>query len=171
MSGPASRAVAVGFGLGLLKPAPGTWASLAAMLVGWAIEHWLGFTALVIATLVATIAGFWACWAELNDRPGEDPSEIVIDEIAAQWLTLLFPAFGFWMRDMHMVWPGPVAAFLLFRLFDIWKPWIIGRADRRGDPAGVMLDDLLAGLFAGVATILAAIAFHGPIILQHMFGG
>ncbi len=55
-----------------------------------------------------------------------------------------------------MPWPGWVAAFLFFRLFDIWKPWLIGRADRRGDAAGVMLDDLWAGLFAGMAVVIAA---------------
>lgn len=155
-----SRLIAIFFGAGLLRPAPGTWGSLAALIVGWGIERYLGFPALVIAFLVATIAGFWACEVELRDRPGEDPSEIVIDEVAGLWLALLFPAFGFWMRDMSMVWPGPVAAFLLFRLFDIWKPSLVGRADRRHDAKGVMLDDLWAGLFAGVCTVILAILYH-----------
>ncbi|MEC8796304.1 MAG: phosphatidylglycerophosphatase A, partial [Pseudomonadota bacterium] len=77
-----SRIIAIFFGAGLLRPAPGTWGSLAALIVGWGIERYLGFPALVIAFVVATIAGFWACEAELRDRPGEDPSEIVIDEVA-----------------------------------------------------------------------------------------
>lgn len=166
-----SRLVATFFYVGLMRPASGTWGSLAALLVGWAINYTLGFPFLVLAFVIATAAGFWACNRELAGRPGEDPSEIVIDEVAGQWLALMFPAFGFWMRDMHMVWPGPVAAFILFRLFDIWKPWVIGRADRREDPAGVMLDDLWAGLFAGICTILAAAAFHGPAIFMTMFGG
>jgi phosphatidylglycerophosphatase A len=58
-------------------------------------------------------------------------------------------------------WPAPVAAFLFFRLFDIWKPGWVGRADRRGDAAGVMLDDLIAGVFAGLATLGAAFLAHG----------
>ena len=58
-------------------------------------------------------------------------------------------------------WPAWVMPFLLFRLFDIWKPWLVGRADRRGDAAGVMLDDLWAGLFAGLATMVAAGIAHG----------
>jgi len=73
---------------------------------------------------------------------------------------MLFPAYGFYMRDMSMVWPGPIAAFLFFRLFDIKKPWLVGKADRRHDSIGVMLDDLWAGVFAGIATILAAALYH-----------
>ncbi|MCB1361551.1 MAG: phosphatidylglycerophosphatase A [Rhodobacter sp.] len=158
--------------VGLLRPAPGTWGSLVAVLIGWAIEHWLGFLPLVAATLAVTALGFWSVGAELRDRPGEDPSEIVIDEVAGMWLALLFPAFGFWWRglsmgiDLPMVWPGPVAAFLCFRLFDIWKPWLVGRADRRHDARGVMLDDLWAGVFAGVLSIVLAALYH--IVLFRM---
>jgi phosphatidylglycerophosphatase A len=65
---------------------------------------------------------------------------------------------------MSMVWPGPVAAFLLFRLFDIWKPWLVGRADRRHDPAGVMLDDLWAGVFAGLCTLVLAGLYHAVLM-------
>lgn len=148
------------FYTGLLRPAPGTWGSLAALAVGWGIEHYLGFLPLVAATVLVTALGFWSIGAELKDRPGEDPSEIVIDEVAGMWLTLLFPAAGFWMRDMSMVWPGPVAAFVFFRLFDITKPSLVGRADRRHDAPGVMLDDLWAGVFAGVCTLIAAALYH-----------
>ncbi|MDX2482758.1 MAG: phosphatidylglycerophosphatase A [Pseudodonghicola sp.] len=153
----------VGF-IGLMRPAPGTWGSLAAVLLGWAIEHWLGFVPLVVAFVAVTALGFYTIGAELRDRPGDDPSEIVIDEVAGQWLALIFPAMGFWMRDAAMVWPGAVAAFLLFRLFDIWKPWLVGRADQRHDPAGVMLDDLWAGLFAGICTVILAALYHGVML-------
>ncbi len=163
-----SRLVATVGGLGHLRPAPGTWASLVAVLLAWAIDHALGFPALVAATLAVTALGFWACAAELAGKPGEDPSEFVIDEVAGQWLAFLFPAAGFWMRGFEgwLPWPAPLAAFLFFRLFDIRKPWLVGRADRRGDAAGVMLDDLWAGLFAGLAAILAAAAYHLPLILM-----
>jgi len=57
-----------------------------------------------------------------------------------------------------------VAAFLFFRLFDIWKPWLVGRADREGGVRGVMLDDLWAGLFAGIAIVIAAGIAHGLLI-------
>ncbi len=154
--------------VGLLRPAPGTWGSAVAIGLGIAIDHLLGFPALVAATVGVTFLGFWACDQALRDRPGDDPSEIVIDEVAGQWIALLFPAAVFWWRGMEDWWlvayPGWVAAFLFFRLFDIWKPWVIGRADRRNDPAGVMLDDLWAGLFAGIVTIIAAGAAHGVLM-------
>ncbi len=154
--------------VGLLRPAPGTWGSAAAIATGLLIDHVLGFPALVLATLAVTALGFWACGQALRDRPGEDPGEIVIDEVAGQWLALLFPAAAFWSRGMEGWWlaayPGWVAAFLFFRLFDIWKPWLVGRADRRGDAPGVMLDDLWAGLFAGILTIVAAGLAHGVLM-------
>jgi phosphatidylglycerophosphatase A len=164
-----SRAIAIFFGVGLLRPGPGTWASAVAIILGLAIDRYLGFPALVIATLAATALGFWACNRELANRPGDDPSEFVIDEVAGQWLALLFPAAAFWSRgttDWAIdAYPGWIAAFVFFRLFDIWKPWLVGRADRRHDAAGVMLDDLWAGLFAGLATLLAAAVYHLPLML------
>ncbi len=160
-----SRALSIWFGTGLMRPAPGTWGSAVAIVTGLAIDRWLGFPALVLVTILVTALGFWACGRELAGRPGDDPSEIVIDEVAGQWLALLFPAAAFWHRGLAdwalVAWPGWVAAFVFFRLFDIWKPWLVGRADRRGDAAGVMLDDLWAGLFAGVATMAAAGVAHG----------
>jgi len=171
-----SRLVSIVFGMGLLRPAPGTWASALALVLGMVLLHFAGFAALVAATVGATVLGFWACRAELVGRPGVDPSEIVIDEVAGQWLTLLFPAAGFYFAPAAQAalqanggwlpWPAWIVPFLLFRLFDIWKPWVIGRADRRTDPAGVMLDDLWAGLFAGIATVILAAAYHIPIILM-----
>ncbi|MEZ5797217.1 MAG: phosphatidylglycerophosphatase A [Paracoccaceae bacterium] len=163
-----SRLVATFFYVGLLRPAPGTWASAVAIVLGLAIDRALGFPALVMATVAAAGWGFWACEMELRDRPGADPSEVVIDEIAGQWLTLLFPAAAFWQRGLEdwaiAAYPGWIGAFLFFRLFDIWKPGPVGRADRRGDPAGVMLDDLWAGLFAGLAVMVAAGIAHGVIL-------
>jgi phosphatidylglycerophosphatase A len=162
-----SRAIATFFGVGLMRPAPGTWGSLAAILLGWALLNYLGFWSLVIATLAVTALGFWAVGRELADRPTDDPSEFVIDEVAGQWLALLFPAAAFWWRgvDGWLPYPAPLAAFLFFRLFDIWKPWLVGRADRRHDPAGVMLDDLWAGLFAGLSTLAAGIVYHAVLFL------
>lgn len=154
--------------VGLLRPAPGTWGSAVAVALAIAIDYLLGFWVLVAATAGVTALGFWACGQELRDRPGEDPGEIVIDEVAGQWLALLFPAAAFWNMGLHdwalVAYPGWVAAFVFFRLFDIWKPWVIGRADRRGDAAGVMLDDLWAGLFAGIATVIAAGVSHGLLM-------
>ena len=164
-----SLKIATFFGIGKMRPAPGTWASAVAVLLGVAIDRYFGFAVLVLATITAIAAGFWACGRELATRPGDDPSEFVIDEVAGQWLALLFPAAAFWSRGMDDwaidAYPGWIAAFLFFRLFDIWKPWLVGRADRRHDAAGVMLDDLWAGLFAGIATIVAGILYHVPLML------
>ena len=158
------RAVATVFGVGLLRPAPGTWGSAVAVGVGVVIDRFFGFPGLAVATLVVTGMGFWACAAVCG--PGDDPSEVVIDEVAGLWIALLFPSFVFWMRDFDgwMPYPGWVAAFLLFRLFDIWKPGPVGWADRRGDAAGVMLDDLIAGVFAGIGVVIAAGVAHGLLM-------
>jgi phosphatidylglycerophosphatase A len=154
------KAATTVFGLGYLRPAPGTWASAAAIAAGVVIDRYAGAPTLAILTIAVTALGFYACAKTL--QPGDDPSEVVIDEVAGQWLALLFPSLAFWFNghDGWLPWPAYISAFLFFRLFDIWKPWLIGRADRRHDPAGVMLDDLWAGLFAGLATIITGIAYH-----------
>ena len=157
-----SRVIAIFFGAGLLRPAPGTWGSAVAIGLGVLIYGYLGFAALLIATIAATALGFCAVGRELADRPGDDPSEFVIDEVAGQWIALLFPAAAFWWQGSEgfLPYPAPLAAFVFFRLFDIWKPWLVGRADARHDAHGVMLDDLWAGLFAGVAVIVAGVIYH-----------
>lgn len=158
-----TRWLTIFFGAGLLRPAAGTWGSAAAALLGVLILQFLGFPVLVAATAVVIVLGFWACQIELANRPGADPSEIVIDEVAGQWIALLFPAAAFWWHGDAgwMPWPAWAAAFLLFRLFDVWKPGPIGWADRRHDPAGVMLDDLIAGFFAGICVLALGGLYHG----------
>jgi len=159
-----SRLIATFFYVGLLRPASGTWGSAAAVALGLVLHGLGSFPLLAMATIAATGWGFWAVERELRDRPGEDPSEIVIDEVAGQWIALLAPSFGFWMMGLdnwNFPYPGWVGAFLLFRLIDIWKPWLVGRADARHDAAGVMIDDLWAGLFAGVVTMVLAGIAHG----------
>ena len=163
-----TRLITTVLGVGLLRPAPGTWGSAVAIGLGLVILRYAGFPVFIAATLAVTALGFWAVGQELRDRPGDDPGEIVIDEVAGQWIALAFPAATFWWRgwEAWMPYPGWLAAFLFFRLFDIWKPWLVGRADRRHDPAGVMLDDLWAGLFAGVATVIAAGAAHALMVVR-----
>ena len=109
-----SRIVSIFFGAGLMRPAPGTWGSVAAVAVGLILYRIGHFPLLAAATVVVTALGFWACGRELAGRPGEDPSEIVIDEVAGQWVALLFPAFGFWYIGLdsgNFPYPGWVAAF------------------------------------------------------------
>jgi phosphatidylglycerophosphatase A len=162
-----SALVATFFGAGHLRPASGTWASaitvalaVGAYQAGWALLVPVGF-------VLATVAGFWAVPRYLEKRPGEDPPEIVIDEVAGQLLALSFTVIPLWQHgvaDLALAaWPAWVVPFLLFRLFDIWKPWLVGRADRMGSTAGVMLDDLWAGLFAGLTSVALAGLYHGVV--------
>lgn len=160
----AAALVATCGGIGRLPGAPGTWGSAVAVLVGVGIHRLGSFPLLAVATVAVTLAGFWAVGVYTRGMADRDRPEIVIDEVAGQWLTLCAPSAGFWLAGLppdRFPWPGWLAAFVLFRLFDIWKPWIIGRADRRRDAAGVMLDDLLAGLFAAVLVVVAAGISHG----------
>ncbi|AUH63249.1 phosphatidylglycerophosphatase A [Paracoccus zhejiangensis] len=162
------RLLSIWFGAGLLKPAPGTWGSAVAVALGLLIHRIGHFPLLALATLAVTLAGFWAVRGYTAGMADPDRSEIVIDEVAGQWLALCFPSAGFWFAGLPVdsfPYPGWVAAFVFFRLFDIWKPWLVGRADRRKDAVGVMADDLWAGLFAGIATMIASAAFHIPLML------
>jgi phosphatidylglycerophosphatase A len=82
--------------------------------------------------------------------------------VVGQWIALLPVFFGAAHAgaDVTALYPGWIAAFLLFRLFDIWKPGPVGKADRRGGPTGVMLDDVWAGVFAAIGVILLAALSH-----------
>lgn len=160
-----SAAVATFFGAGHLKPASGTWASAITVALAVAVYE-AGFAlAVPVGFVVATVLGFWAVPRYLAVTGGEDPSEVVIDEVAGQLLALCFTVIPLWRHgvDLLVAWPGWVVPFLLFRLFDIWKPWLVGQADRRGDAVGVMLDDLWAGLFAGVGAMVLAGLYHGVV--------
>lgn len=159
------RIVTTFFYIGLLRPASGTWGSLAALALGILVhEAGQGWMLPVLALLACGI-GFWAVPRAIAGSADKDPSEIVIDEVAGQWIALSFTAIPLWQHGVSILtaWPGFVAPFLLFRLFDIWKPWIIGRADRRGDGIGVMLDDIYAGLFAGIASVILAGLYHAVL--------
>lgn len=162
------RALTTFFFIGKLRPAPGTWGSAAAVAVALVLHGLGGFVLLAVATVLVTLLGFWSIARDLETRTEKDPSEIVIDEVAGQWLAMLAPSLGFTMAGLdgwNFPWPGWVAAFVLFRLFDIWKPWLVGWADRKGGAMGVMLDDLIAGVFAGIGVIVLAGLYHGVLAL------
>lgn len=160
-----SRMIATVFGVGLMKPAPGTWGSLAALPLAWAIHTLGGFPALAMATLVVCVIGWWATAEATKGAADHDPSEIVIDEVAGQWIALWPVSAGAWHvgADISALWPGWIAAFAFFRLFDIWKPGPVGWADKRHDAAGVMLDDIVAGVLAAIC--VAALAFLAHVVL------
>lgn len=154
--------IATFFYIGHLRPAPGTWGSLSALPAA-AILYALGGPYAVVAGIaVAYGLGLWATAQETAGQDDHDPSEIVIDEVVGQWLALLPVLFGAANNNVPVLdlWPGWVAAFVLFRFFDITKLGPIGWADRRGDPTGVMLDDVIAGIFAAIGVGLLAALYH-----------
>jgi len=152
-------------GVGYLRPAPGTWGSLVALPVAWGLHVVGGFWLLSIAVVAAFAKGLWATGVMTQSSADHDPSEIVIDEVVGQWIALLPLSYAAWSRglDISVLWPGWVAAFILFRLFDITKPGPIGQADRRGDAMGVMLDDVIAGVFAAIGVMVLAGLWHGVL--------
>jgi phosphatidylglycerophosphatase A len=145
----AALLLAQGFGVGRIPRAPGTFGTLLAVPLYLAIVPlgWVGYAA-VLAVLFA--AGVWLCGvAGQALRAGDHPS-IVWDEIVGFLATMLAaPAGGWWV----------VAGFALFRLFDIWKPFPIRQIERRvGGGLGVMLDDLLAAVYAWVVLKLVVVS-------------
>lgn len=148
--------------VGLMRPAPGTWGSAAALVAALLLYLMAGPWAVTVALPVVVALGLWAIAAETRGGTDPDPAEIVIDEVAGQWIAILPVLFGAANNDVAVwrLWPGWVTAFVLFRLFDIWKPGWIGRADRRHDALGVMLDDLIAGVFAAIGVGALAALFH-----------
>ena len=148
--------LATWFGSGLIKPAPGTWGSLAAIPPAIAIMHFAGFWPFVIALIILTPIAFWATASYEKASNSHDAKEIVIDEVIGQWIALL-PVF--YLSALN--WPLIVLAFVLFRIFDILKPWPICHFDRNVKGAnGVMLDDIVAGIFA---SIIVTGAFYAGI--------
>lgn len=160
-----ARLLGTFFGAGLLRPAPGTWGSAAALPVALALHLVGGFPALALATVAVFAAGWWATAEMTRGQDDHDPSEIVIDEVAGQWIALWPLSWPAWAHglDITALWPGWVAAFVLFRLFDITKPGPVGWADRRGDALGVMLDDVIAGVFAALGMLALAGLSHGVL--------
>lgn len=136
------------FGVGYLKPGPGTWGSIAATLLWWHSLSSFGMGPQLLIFFVFTIVSIWICSRFLDDSGLGDESWIVVDEFAAMLFILVFIP-----RDVVLV----SVALLMFRLFDIWKPWLVGLVDRKiHGGVGVMLDDLIAALFV-LAIILPLI--------------
>jgi phosphatidylglycerophosphatase A len=132
--------LALGLGAGLAPKAPGTWGSLAALPLFWLLTRLAPDLIAVIGALIAAFAvGVWACDLTGRQLGVPDHGSIVWDEIVAMWLILAF---------IPAEWLAWLAAFLLFRFFDILKPWPIRHVDTRlKNGFGVMLDDVLAAVY------------------------
>jgi len=123
---------------GYVPKAPGTAGSAVGMLLAWFfLSH--DSAALLIATAICFFVGWWSSDVVEKDLGMEDPSIVVIDEVAGMWLSLLLVPANFILY---------LLAFGLFRLFDIWKPWPIDSLQHLHGGLGIMLDDMLAGLYA-----------------------
>jgi phosphatidylglycerophosphatase A len=137
------------FGVGLLPRAPGTFGALAALPVGWLIIAYFGRPALLLLAIAVFAVGVW-CADICARRIGvADPNVVVIDEVAAQWLVLLVVPQEFFFY---------AAAFIVFRVFDVWKPFPVSWSEQsfRGG-FGIMIDDVFAAGYASI--ILYAITF------------
>ena len=139
------------FGAGRMKPGPGPYGSVAAVLIWIGAAHWLGraelAAATVLAALAVTLIGIPASTIVARESGREDPGFVVIDEVAGQWIALI---------AIKPDWKHAALALFLFRLFDIWKPWPIRRLEELPEGTGIMLDDVAAGLLALLCGLAAA---------------
>ncbi len=129
---------------GLLPKAPGTWGTVVGLGIGWVILQFLPQSTLFLLAILVTVVAIkeidrYEAKTKIHDAP-----KIVIDEIAGIWFALSI------LPNTHPLWMG--VAFLLFRYFDITKPSIVGKAENLKGGLGVMADDIVAGILAGLAT-------------------
>lgn len=163
-----ARIIATVFYVGHLPKAPGTWGSLAAFPIFIIYYFAAGALSTVMDRIffhpvfeflflvcviwgIITSIGWWATAVYVKHSKDKDPKEVVIDEVVGQHLAIIAAQpFFIFAYDMPAFagWASMLAAFLFFRLFDIWKPWLVGWADKQEGATGVMLDDIIAGLLA-----------------------
>lgn len=131
--------IAYGFGSGLSPKAPGTFGTLVAIPIYWLIQDW-SLSAYLIFTVIAFLFGIWICQKTVDWLKQDDPGGVVWDEVVGYLVTMIAAPKG---------WLWIVIGFVLFRFFDILKPWPVSLADRKLHGGfGIMLDDVLAGIYA-----------------------
>ena len=139
--------IAFGLGSGLVPRAPGTFGTLAGVPLYWLLSPLPLFTYLGVVTVLFGL-GIWACGRTARDLGGQDPGAIVWDEVVGYLAAMTAAPAG---------WPWVLAGFILFRLFDIWKPWPIRWLDQRVKGGlGIMVDDLAAGALTWLVLWVAA---------------
>jgi len=127
------------FWIGRLPGAPGTWGSLAALPLAYYLTLYGGLGAFMVAIFVVLVIGIWASSVTEAALDKDDPGEIVIDEVVGMWLTVLF---------LPPDWTLYFLGFVVFRVFDIFKPWPVDHFDEHGNGGlGIMQDDVAAGLY------------------------
>jgi phosphatidylglycerophosphatase A len=142
-------ALATWFGCGYSPIAPGTAGSLAALGIAWLLHRYCSFGPLDFLWLTAllTMPAIWSAGVAARTAGLKDPQFVVVDEVAGLWLTLAGAA--------RLNWKSWLAAFVLFRLFDIWKPPPVRQLERLPGGVGIVADDLMAGVY-GALVLLAA---------------
>jgi len=144
-----ARWLAVWFGCGYAPKGPGTAGSAAALLIAillhlaWPLPP---FSFGILAALLL-IPGIWAAGVVARDTGGKDPQVVVVDEVIGQWTALAGAA--------TLNWKSWLAAFLLFRLFDIWKPFPIRKLESLPGGTGIVMDDVMAGIYAALVLFTA----------------
>jgi len=135
--------IATFFGIGHLQPGSGTWAAGLTVLLWWGASHWIQFSWLlavsVITSALVTLIGIPVSTVVARESGVKDPGFVVIDEVAGQLIALI---------GVPLDWKYLLVGFILFRSFDIVKPFPLRRIERLPGGAGIMLDDVGAGLYA-----------------------
>ena len=154
--------IATWFGSGLLPIAPGTWGSLAAFPFAYIISVYSGPYVLTIGIVALFFIGMQASNNVVKSAQKKDPGFIVVDEVVGQWIALLpLPFLNHYLGPNLSFWffaPIAVVAFLAFRIYDIWKPWPINYVDKNVPGGlGIMLDDVIAGIYALIITSAMAV--------------
>ena len=145
--------VATFFGVGHLRPGPGTWGSAVTVLLWWLAAHWIASGwqpwAAILLALVAILVGIPAATRVARTSGRKDPQFVVIDEVAGQLITLI---------AAPIAWQSLLLGFILFRAFDIVKPPPVRHLERLPDGVGIVVDDVGAGLY-GLAVMQIVLHF------------
>ena len=140
------------FYIGFLRPAPGTWGSITAIIIAYILLITTDFFSFCLTLIFIILLGFWSTknYLEKNSEKS-DPSEVVIDEVIGQWIAVLPIGYILKMTEItnEKLWFIWLWALISFRFFDIIKLGLVGWADNLGGALGVLLDDILAGIAAG----------------------
>jgi phosphatidylglycerophosphatase A len=149
-----ARLIATWFYCGYFPVAPGTVGSLAAVAIAWVLVHFAGFSppSILLLGVVLIAPAIWASGVVSRETGMDDPSIVVADEVVGQWIAL--------GGATHLNWKSWCAAFVLFRLFDIWKPPPARQFDRMHNGAGIVLDDVAAGVYGALVLLAGGVWFN-----------
>jgi phosphatidylglycerophosphatase A len=144
-----ARVISTWFGCGYAPVAPGTAGSLAAIAIAWPLVHYAGWRPawFLALALVGTPPAMWAAGVTALERKQKDPQLVVVDEVLGQWIALAGA------RPLNV--KSWIGAFVLFRLFDIWKPAPVRNLENLPGGVGIVADDLMAGVYAALVLFIA----------------